>query len=61
MRTCGLNSLVFYLYVEIHDIWERNMTIRNEIQTKITRSLGFQDLREGVTLGRLMLRSLECI
>ena len=36
------------------------MTIWSEIQTKNIRSLGFRDIRKGVTLRRLVLWSLEC-
>ena len=35
--------------------------IRNEIWTKDIHSLGFWDIREWVTLRRLILRSLGCI
>ena len=37
------------------------MKIKSEIRTWTIRSLGFQDIREGVTLRRLILQSLECI
>ena len=57
---CGLNPLVVYLNVETHDIWERNMTTRGEIQAENFRSLKMWDIREGVTLRRLILRSLGC-
>ena len=60
MRACILNSLVVYFNVKTHDTWEGNVTIRNEIQIKNIRSLGFWDLREGMTLRRLILLSLEC-
>ena len=46
---------------KICDIRERNVTIRSEIWTTNIRSLGFQDIREWVTLiWRLILRSLGC-
>ena len=32
-----------------------------EILTKNTHSLGFKDIREGLTLIRLILRGLECV
>ena len=38
---------------------EENMTTRSEIQTKNIRSLVIHDIREGMTLRRLILQSLE--
>jgi hypothetical protein len=54
-----LNFSVVYYNVKTYDIWERNMTVRSEVYTENMDSLGFGDLREGVTLRRLILRSLE--
>ena len=42
------------------DIKERNVTIRSENQTTNIYSLGFWDIRECVTLWRLILWSLGC-
>jgi hypothetical protein len=39
----------------------RNVTIRSEIEIVNIRSLGFRDVKEGVTLRRLILWSLRCI
>ena len=61
MRGCGLTSLVVCINDKFCDIRERNVTIRSEIWTTNIRSLGFQDVRECVTLWRLILRSLGCI
>jgi hypothetical protein len=61
MQARDLNSCVVFLNVKIHDIWEGNMTIKSEVQTKNVRFLGFQDIREGVTIRRLILRRLESI
>ena len=47
--------------VETCDAWEVAVTLRGEIQTKNTCSLGFWDIREGVTLRRLILHILECV
>ena len=55
MRGYGLDPLLVYFNVQTHDIWERNMSIRREMQIEHIRSLGFQDIREGVTLRRVML------
>ena len=52
--------LVVYFNVETCDMWEINVTMRSETKIKNIRSLGFQDIREGVTLRRLVLQSLEC-
>ena len=51
---------LFGVYSRNYDIWEGNMTIRSEVQTKNIRSLGFQGER-GVTLRGLIQRSLQCI
>ena len=37
------------------------MITRSEISIENIRHVGFRDIREGVTLRRLMLWSLECI
>jgi hypothetical protein len=55
MRGCGLTSWVVCINDKFVDIRKRNVTIRSEI------SLGFQDIRECVTLWRLILRSLGSI
>ena len=49
-----------YFNAEIHDIWEGNMTTRREIKTKNNCSLEFWDIREGVTLRRMILGRLGC-
>ena len=61
MRRCGLTSLVVCNDDWIRDKHERLVTIRSEIWTLNIRSLGFQDIRECVTLQELILWSLECI
>ena len=50
MRGCGLTSLVACIDDKFRDIRERNVTIRREIGTTNIHSLGFQDIREWVTL-----------
>ena len=50
----------FALLTNIRDIRERNTIIRNEIWTTSIRSLRFGDIRERVTLRRLILQSLGC-
>ena len=50
MRGWGLTSLLVCINDKIHDIWERNVTIRSKIWTTNIRSLGFQDIRERVIL-----------
>ena len=60
MWGCGLTSLVVCID-DICDIRKRNVTIRSEIWTIKIRSLGFRNIRECVTLWRLILRSLGCI
>jgi hypothetical protein len=57
---CGLTSLMVCIDDKIHDVRERNVTIRSEIWTSNIRSLGFRDIREWVTLWRLILKSLGC-
>ena len=56
----GLTSSVDCVNDMIFDIRERNVTIRSEIWTTNIRSLGFQDIREWVTLWGLILWSLRC-
>ena len=53
--------MVVYFNVKLCDIWEGNMITRSKIQTENIRSLGFWDIREGIILRRLVLRTLECI
>jgi hypothetical protein len=55
----GLNSLVVYLDVKAHDVWERNTTTRGEIEVENIRSVKFWYIR-GVTIRRLILQSLAC-
>jgi hypothetical protein len=57
----GLTSRVVCINDNFCDIRERNVTIRSEIWTTNIRSLGFWDIREYVTLWRLILRSFRCI
>ena len=58
MRGCGLTSLLVCINEKNCDIRERNVTIRSEIWTMNICSLGFWDIREWVTLWRLILHSL---
>ena len=60
MRGCGLTSWVVCINDKFCDIRERNVIIRSEIWPTNVRSLGFQDIREHVTLWRLILQSLGC-
>ena len=60
MRGCGLTSLVVCINDKFCDIRERNVTIRSEIWTTNIHFLGFRDIREWVTVWRLILRSLGC-
>ena len=60
MWGCGLTSLMGCITNKFCDIRERNVTIRSEVWTTKIRSLGFQDIRECVTLWRLILLSLGC-
>ena len=57
---CGLTSLVVCINDKFCDIRERNVTRRSEIWTTNIRSLGFRDIRECVTLWRLILHNLGC-
>jgi hypothetical protein len=61
MQECGLISLVVCINNKFCDIRERNVTVRSEIWSMNIRSLGFQDIREWVTLWRVILWSLGCI
>jgi len=61
MWGCGLTSWMVCNIDKVHDIRERNVTIRSEIWTTNIRALGFRDTREWVTLWRLILRSLGCM
>ena len=61
MRRCGLTSLVVCIDDKIRDIRERNVTRRSEIWPTNIGSLGFQDIREWVTLWGLIVQSLGCI
>jgi hypothetical protein len=61
MRGCALTSLVACINDKFCDIREGNVTIRSEMWTTSIRSLGFWDIRECVTLWRLILRSWGCI
>jgi len=60
MRGCELTSLVIYINDKIPNVRERNVTIRSDIWITNIRSLGFQNIREWVTLWRLILRRLGC-
>jgi hypothetical protein len=60
MQGCGLTSLVVCINDKVYDIREGNVTIRSEISIMNVCSLGFQDIRECVTLWRLILWSLGC-
>ena len=57
---CGLFSLVVCITDKVCDIRERNVIARSGIWTTNIRSLGFRDIREWVTLWRLVLWSLGC-
>ena len=50
-----------YFNDNIHDIRKGNVTRRSGIQTKNIHTLAFWGIREGATLRRLILRSLDCI
>lgn len=50
MQTCDLNYLMDYFNVKICAIWEGIATTRREILIEHMCSLGFQDMREGMTL-----------
>ena len=60
MRGYELTSLVVCTNDKFCEIRERNVTIKNEIRIANICSLGFQDIREYVTLWRLILWSLGC-
>ena len=61
MRGSGLTSWMVCMNDKFCDIRERNVTIKSEILTTNIRSLQFWNIRECVTLWRLILRSLECM
>jgi hypothetical protein len=50
VRACGLKSLVICFDIIFFDIWEKNMAVRSEIMTENIHSLGFQGIREVVTI-----------
>ena len=50
MRGCWLTSLMVCINDKFHDIRERNATMMSEIWTMNIHSLGFQDIKECVTL-----------
>jgi hypothetical protein len=60
MWGCGLTSLVVCINDTFRDIEERHLTIRSEIWTTNICSLGFWDIKDCVTLWRLILWSLGC-
>ena len=60
MRGCGLTSWVVCIHDKFRDIQKRNVTIRSEMWTTNIRSSWFRDIREWVTLWKLILRSLGC-
>jgi hypothetical protein len=60
MKGCRFTSLAICINDKIRDIMKRNVTIRSEIWTTNIRSRGFQDIREWMTLWKLILWSLEC-
>ena len=61
MRGCGLTSLVVCINGKVYDIRERECDNKDEIWTTDIRSLGFWDIREWVTLWRLILWNLGCM
>jgi hypothetical protein len=62
MRGCGLSSWALVcVHDKFHDLRERNVTRRSEVWTTNIHSLGFQDIRDCVTLWRLILRSARCM
>jgi hypothetical protein len=46
---------VGYSDVKTPDLWEEDMTTTREIQIENIRSLQFHDIREGMTLKRVIL------
>ena len=60
MQGCGLTSLMVWTNDKIRDTGKRNVTIRSDIWTTNILSLGFRDIKEWVTLWKLILRSLGC-
>ena len=59
VRACW-NSLMDYLNVKYCDIWEENVTTRRDTWSKKICSLGCHDIREGVTLRRMIWQKLGC-
>ena len=57
----GLNFLVVYLDVNTHDIREGNVTTNTDIWNDNIRSPRFWDIRKGMALRRMILRSVECV
>ena len=55
------HSLVVCINDKVHDIRERNVTIRSEIWIMNIRSLGYWDITEWVIVWRLILHSLGYI
>ena len=55
MQVGGLGSLVVYFNVKMCDIWEGKQITRSKNYIEIIRSLRLWDIREGVTLRRLIL------
>ena len=60
MQGCKLTSWVVCINDKFCDIRKRNVTIRSEIWTTNIRSLGFWDIKECVTLWKLISWSLVC-
>ena len=60
MWGCKLTSWVVCINDKFRDIRERNVIIRRDIWTTNIPSLGFWDIREYVTLWRLILHNLGC-
>ena len=61
MPVCGLVSLVDYFNAKTHNIWEGNVTTRRETESEHIGSLGFGNIKEGVTLQRVILWKSRCI
>ena len=55
MQVGGLGSSVVYFNVKMCDIWEGKKITRSKNYIEIIRSLRLWDIREGVTLRRLIL------
>jgi hypothetical protein len=56
LRACDLTSLVDYFNAKTCDIWKRNVTTKREFLTEHIHSLGLGDIREGLTLWRVILQ-----